>query len=355
MRGIPQRTDGGSQFTFEGGSNWSSPLYACASTVKASLKTISFLMNGTSPNLSSLTVTDVHDNEYPDNSSMPLWGVEDSGLALDGISPVWGLISPEYASFPNISTVRQPSFYLIGTSDPEVFTVLSTLADGSFENMPGSDFAPWTMNSVYSDDFMDYSGATSLAMFKRWLDLSKTPELAASIINLIWTDMAAQGVVGTKGVLGSGNAGLPNETVSITVSPMVHKIKYSYPYGIPAFIFTGILLVIILLAVFSATRQPGLTTMGERLRQSSIGRILIIAFGHDGSNLEMSSKEWSRTSGMREVDLSKASQDLQVPNAVNGGEHNGGEHTAVVENLQPASQSLSTEVRLKSGARRLTI
>ena len=83
MRGIAQRVDGGSQFTFEGGSKWSAPLYSCASAVKANIKTVSFLMNGTAPGLGSIVVTDVHDKEYPDNSSMPLWGIEDSGLTLD--------------------------------------------------------------------------------------------------------------------------------------------------------------------------------------------------------------------------------------------------------------------------------
>lgn len=329
---------------FEGGSKWSAPLYACASAVKANIKTVSFRVNGSIPSLNSLSVTDVRDKEYPDNNSMPLWGVEDSGLALDGISPVWGLISPEYLSFPNISVVRKPSLYLIGSSDFHDFAALTLRFGNLFENMPGSDFAPWAMNSVYSGNsiftkgLLDYSGSSNLAMFVKWSNLSRTPEHAASIINLIWTDIAAQSVVGTKGVLGSNNAGLPNETVSITVYPIVHEIKYNYLFGIPAFILAANLLVISLLALISAaTKRSSLTILRRRLCQLSTGRIFLTFQYPELSSLETPSKQWSRTMGQTEVDLNNVGHDLRGPNEINGGEH-----AAVVENVQSTSQSPST-------------
>jgi hypothetical protein len=291
---------------FEGGSKWTAPLYTCASTVKASIKTVSFHMNDTAQDLGlgSLTITDAHDKEYTETSGMPLWGVEDSGLALDGISPVWGIISPEYSKFPNISVVRQPSLYLTGTSDSLAATSLGGIAGGDYQNMPGSDFPMAAMNSVYSRDLLDYSGSSSFAMSIRWLNMSRTPENAGSILNLIWTDMAAQGVVGTKGVLGSDNAGLPNETTQITIRPIVHKIKYHYLFGIPAFILAATLLGIIVAAIISAaTRRSGLALFQKRLHQSSIGRIVLAFQYPEQSSMKIPSKKWNQTMGRTEVEL----------------------------------------------------
>lgn len=371
MRGTGQRVDGGSPFLFEGGSKWSAPLYACASTVKANIKTVSFLLNGTGPALESLVVTDVHDKEYPDNSSMPLWGMEDSGLALDGITPVWGLISAEYSNFPNISVVRKPSFYLIGTSDQ---FGSSTIAGAQFEYMPGSDFAPAAMNSVYnresklSTDLPDYSGSSDLAIYMKWMNFSKKPELAGAIVNLIWSDLAAQGVVGTKGVLGSSNAGLANETVPIAVSPIVREIKFRYLFGIPAFVLAVVILAISLLAAISATtRQSSFAIVRQRLHQSSIGRIFTTFQNPDESNVDMSSKQWSQKMGKTKISLSNADRSLRFPNMTNDEENDTvlthsepktkvSENEEIVTELRPHGDVTADHVDSKpEGCERLTV
>jgi hypothetical protein len=275
-------------------------------------------MNETTGDLNSLTVTEVRDKVYADTGSMPLWGMEDSGLDLDGISPVWGLISPEYANYPNISVVRKPSLFLAGTSDP--WGSVSLSQDGGYQSMPGSDFPPAAMNSVYRQDFSMYTGSSSLAMLTRWLDLTRTADKAATIVNLIWTDMAAQGVVGTKGVLGSNNIGLFNETTQITVTPIIHKIKYHYLFGIPAFILAAVLIAILLSALMlAATRRAGLATLRKRLQQSSIGRILLVFRHSEQSNTEISGKQWNRMMGKTEVDLSNVSNGLKTPTSTNNG------------------------------------
>ena len=299
-------------------------MYACASAVKATIKTVSFQLNGTD-GLRSLSILNVKDKSYKDKGRMPLWGVEDSGKTVDQITPVWGLISPTYENYPNISTVRQPSLYIPGyAGGPSGISGLGPYS--MYQNLPASDFFRYAMSSVFgtstlgftvpavegsSRPFTEYSGYSSVALFQRWQNLSKTTTGAATIVNLIWTDMAAPAVVGTKGVLGHGNAGLPNETVTMTVSKTVRKIKYHYLFAIPAIILAVVLVVITLLALLSSiTRRSTLQTMRERLNQSSVGRLYTWSHWPVESPLTIPSKEWSQNLGTRGIDINASNAAL---------------------------------------------
>ena len=289
MRGVPRRVDGGPAAIFDDGSKWSSSLHACAATVGATIKTVTFSYNTTAGGIKGLSVTGIKQKEYSDAAQVPLWGVEDSGLTLDGISPIWGLIAEPYAEFPNISVVRQPTFYIPGLSGGP------RLGYPGFQNLPGSDFPGRVMDQVFGDISSmpyDISGRGSMAIFLRWQELSKSARTAGSIINLLWTDLAASAVAGSKGVLGKGNAGLSNETISLKVRPIVNKIKYNYPFGIPAFILFVAILFITFLALFSAlSKRSGIALLKKRLRQTAMGRILTTALDPGQSSLGMSSRE----------------------------------------------------------------
>lgn len=110
------------------GSNWSIPLYSCASGVKATIKTVSFKFNG-SDDLSGLSVTKIQAKEYTENSSKPLWGVENSELPLRDARPLWGLVSSDAASKLGLSTLRKEHLWLPGTGD---MGFLTTQAQGVF-------------------------------------------------------------------------------------------------------------------------------------------------------------------------------------------------------------------------------
>ena len=69
------------------GTNWSQPLYACVSVVKASVKTARFQLNGTA-SLSNLAVESVRSSSNRDL----LWGMENPGMELVQIAPFWGLV-----------------------------------------------------------------------------------------------------------------------------------------------------------------------------------------------------------------------------------------------------------------------
>lgn len=306
MRGVPRRLNPGPPALFEGGSSWSTPLYACASTVRATIKAVSFLLNDTStfPNFSATNITT---KTYTSPETTPLWGFEETGLTNDGISPLWGLVSPAYESYPNISTFRKPSLYLPGDSGQLGGSLSSLRSAGGLNYVPGSDFPAFTMNTVFemgsaSGPTLDYTGADNMALYLKWQALSQTAAGAAQIINLVWTDLATSAVAGSKGVLGSGNSG--EQVVRIEATQIQQKIKYHIAFAIPAFVLAGVLLVIGVVAGGAwATGRAGRSTLRRRLHQASTGRILVASVGRTGGRWTMGGKEWSRRYGKVEIGM----------------------------------------------------
>ncbi|TQN72738.1 hypothetical protein CSHISOI_02733, partial [Colletotrichum shisoi] len=317
MRGAPRRVDGGaSTALFENHSKWSSSLHSCAAAVRAVVKTVTFSVNGTNQNgLDGLTVTSISPKSYANPDDTPLWGLEDSGLAMDGISAVWGIISPEYATRPNISTVRQPAFHLPGYSESLGGATLGGPNGILRYNIPGSDFASGVMETLFGGPTtdggatgtgwpFDLVGAASMPVFKRWQALSDDSDRVPEIIKLIWTDVAASAVVGTKGVLGPRNAGAADETVGITVRPVGKRIKYRWAFGIPAFVLLLVTLGIAVALIPAAVlKSSTVAVLRHRLQQVTVGRVLTTVLYPEQSNLLMSSKEWSRLNGDKAVDL----------------------------------------------------
>jgi hypothetical protein len=309
IQGAPQRQNSGSNLIFDSGSNWSQPLYTCASAVKATIKTVSFSYNSTSNGdnvLSNLIVTNVQDKVYPNEQSTPLWGVENTGDAyyLNDLTLVWGLISEEYANNENVSALRAPSLYLPGYSEDALITSIG------YDNMPGSEAfigamgAPYSVSTSTSFGAVDYTGITDISMWVRWQNLSKSAESVSRIPNLIWADTAAAAVVGTKGVLGPGNTGSEN-VMPILVTPTVSKVKYHWPYAIPALIVAFLLLIITLAAIIIMIfSHNSIARLRLHIQRLSAGRILTTSIVPEHNPMTMRSKEWARSSGKTIIDLS---------------------------------------------------
>ena len=123
-------------------------------------------------------------------------------MTLENVNPIWGMTTPEFESSPNISTHRGESLILPGYPN----TVLHMPYNPS-QNMAGVDFPSSILASSYSRDSIDagryygmpeYTGRANLAMLRRWQKLSRSAESVSNIVNLIFTDIAANAVVGTK-------------------------------------------------------------------------------------------------------------------------------------------------------------
>jgi hypothetical protein len=308
-------------------------MYSCITVTKAVIKTVTFRFNGTD-DLSGLTITDIHDKEYPSEESKPLWGVENLGMLLSDVPPLWGLVSPESVEgVRNISTIRKESLYLPG---------LAGLGPSSIDtqNLPGVSIHATALGVAYepvSDHgAANYDGRNQLAMYRRWQDLSGNVTTAGVIKNLIWTDVVANAVTGTRSIGGSahvsnlakrdddddddGDNGIipagSQLTDGIPVVVFEKRIRYRYLYGIPAFIALTVTAAVFFMSlVLFALRRTGPSKLRKYLDETSVGRILTannginsrpttagpLITGHE------SAKVWAETSGRTPITLGKKS------------------------------------------------
>lgn len=319
VAGIPQRTDGSDSVLVDSGSEWDVQLHHCASASRAILKTVSFSVNGTG--LSGLQVTGLAEKEYRDDSEYPIWTMEDSKRRLGSGSQLWGLAESEDAPFDSVSFKRHPYLWLNGI-EADVYRN----ADGDkSENLPGAFFHGMALGVAYSvEEDGKYSGVESLPMYNRWKDLTKTTEGTAKLINLIWTDVAANAVVGTRSQLPKGeppglgpaydideaeNQKRADSDDDALVPVHIHhrRVKYKLPYAIPAFIVLGVILAVLGFG-FVALIFRGATPRRIRsfLTRLSAGRIMTATLlPDDDVKGDVPAGKWSDRKGRVPFDISE--------------------------------------------------
>ncbi|EER37428.1 predicted protein [Histoplasma capsulatum H143] len=351
LYGAANRIDkDGSSLIANPGSRWSLPVYSCASSVKALVKEVTFHFNGTT--FEALEVNSTKPKIYADQESKPLWAVEDlKEIPISNGKPLWGILGPTKSTgdikFPsNISTTFHEHLFLPGYMDD--YTILLEGSRGvsdAAQNLPGTEFYTQAMLTALTitrpggnRGYVDYSGFTSLALFAKWQSLSKTPEGAARILDLVWTDSAANAVMGTKGwgvTSFSATAhqqrqrGKPQDAnvrykkreTAITdpaeqivpVTPFKKYIRYKIPFAVPAFIIlTVTLATIIALTVLCVMGRTGSKRMRTFLEASSTGRIIGSLVAVEGEeNIAMGTKEWVKSVGRKVVKITKKGISLE--------------------------------------------
>jgi hypothetical protein len=285
------------------------------------IKTVSFSYTGNqTDDFKSLKIIGVQEKSYTDNSTMPLWGVENLAMKLFDATPLWGLVSDKYTNWPNMSTVRKPALYLPGTVDTTITQAMST---GSHQNLAGNDFYSGAMLDAWSvggstipgDNMVYYTGKSNIAMYAKWQEYSRTPETAAKIINLIWTDVAANGVVGTRGHMVSepllelykredeaNNAAGNMTTFPVTLHR--HRIRYHWRYAVPALILFAILSCSILsmfLVCIIGRASP--SKIRAFTNSTSAGRLMVNFLYSNEYFSKMSRKQFVRRVGRKKVQI----------------------------------------------------
>ncbi|GES63394.1 hypothetical protein ATEIFO6365_0007008100 [Aspergillus terreus] len=312
--GAASRTDGGSDLVVDPGSKWSMPLYTCATAVKAAVKTVTFRYNGTG--LHALTVQSIHDKQYgAATAPPPLWGVESiHDQTMSTARPTWGILGPSNATTDaattallstfNLTTVARDQLYLPGYIDatsPLRGRDPVPVLEG--QNLPGVDFytqillRALSVHQQPSTPYGDYSGFTSMALYTRWQELSASASGTASMIDLIWTDLAANTVVGTRGwglraaashegIPEGGGSGITRRSptkstegddTKVPVAVYERKIRYRVPFAIPAFVIAVVTLgVLVALLVLLGLRRTGIARLKLFLEGTSVGRVLAL-------------------------------------------------------------------------------
>jgi hypothetical protein len=308
IRGTPDRVDGGQVAIFDDESRWSTSLHICASAPKVMIKMVQFSINDTESvsDLGSLKVTEIADKEYETEEDMPLWGIEQWDLRLEEMYPIWGLVDQAFEAFPNVTTLRQPSLYLLGsTEDPFRLEFKSYM---TFDNIPGAIGPLFAMQTIRDSDSLtgefDFVGRSSMGQWLKWRELSKSSETVSKVIKLLWTDLAASAMVGTKGIHDFTSERAEGQTLDIHVFPIRHRVKYNYLFGIPALVVAlCVAIIAVLAAILPIIKKSGLKQMDQRLKQTSMGRILTTIMHPETSNFYMPSDEWSDKNGGRDLNL----------------------------------------------------
>ncbi|EAW25673.1 uncharacterized protein NFIA_044920 [Aspergillus fischeri NRRL 181] len=331
--GAANRTDGVSPLRTDPNSPWSIPLYICASAVKASLKTVSFRYNGTG--LDGLSITSLSQKTYP---SPPLWAVEDlPDRTLEEVQPLWGILpsnttSPEPAV--NLSTIASTSLYLPGYIDPTTtpFTGLAPVPVSTGQNLPGVDFYTQALYRALSisrpagQPFADYAGWTSLALYAKWQTLSTTAAGAAKILDLVWTDFAANAMVGTRAVAEH------NQVRPVTV--FERRIRYRLPYAVPGIVVLAATLGIVAgLVVLGCMRRTGISRLKGFLEKTAVGRVLgLVLLGEE----EEMGMDWVSKVGGKRVKITDegitVQEGLLSPETKSDGHENDSAEVEDIEN-----------------------
>jgi hypothetical protein len=244
-------------------------------------------------------------------------------LSVINISVVLlGSLGPDHAQYPNISVVQRESLYLPGFVG-EFFDGVG----GGCDYMPGSTFASGSLYTVYNEfdgdsgedskNKTDYSGANNFGLYAKWQTLSRTPLTAAKIINLVWTDIAASTVVGTKSSLGSRSQS--SGPVQIYVRPIVTRIRYRWVFAIPSFIVLALCVCIAIIALVTFLfHRHNFAKLSMHIHQTSVGQIITTFVYPEGSRLDTPRKVWNKNVGKNVLDLGGANPliDLLAMNNV---------------------------------------
>ncbi|KAJ6442664.1 hypothetical protein O9K51_03839 [Purpureocillium lavendulum] len=305
----PSRVDGGNKNIMEAGSKWKVRMYTCVGANKASIKTASFKMNGTAT-LDSMTIQSVRDKSYATESDYPLWAFEDwwhpgSEGAIRG--PLWGIVDNAYAGTPGYNFSRAPHLYLPfarGTSGWDASDGLDILAGVSVAD----DILTGVLENIFQpvSDFDDklprYAGSDNLILRKRWDTMSQTAPGAANILRLVWTDIMASAVVGTK----QSQSSSADSTWPVTMYGRV--ISYDIRYAIPAMLLLGVWAILLVGSFIMAAIDRRLPWhLKTLLNDTSVGRVAVAGVRPDSRILlRESTSRWLDELGHFQLALGEA-------------------------------------------------
>jgi hypothetical protein len=295
-------------------------LFSCATALRASVKRITFNSNRTSV-LSNLNITNIEAISYASNDTTPIWAVEKPSLTISNINPFWGIVSDKYASSASLMTIQKESFYLPASSS-------SICGMFPIDSSAGADAPGGVLGAVYSSSSVsmpDYSGTTNWALFLKWQSLSRNASTAGSIINLMWTDLMANAVVGAKGLFSDTNATAQEKETSSTTAvatPLKDAIYYNFVYAIPAFVYLALygtmLFFAFLLLVLGRVRIGMLRAF---LNHTSAGRAAIMERYPREDRVLAKTREWTRAFGQENVLFKKSQARHEASTPVKGSGH----------------------------------
>jgi hypothetical protein len=169
----------------------------------------------------------------------------------------------------------------------------------------------------------DFSGAMNYAMLARWRELSKSVETLPKILNLIWTDLAANALVGTRGWntksllppnlqdpkkkkrQSDGTNSDDEGSTRVPVKLYARRIRYRWYFAIPAILSLLLIGLIVAVAIILFIFRRGTPERIEHyLTHLSSGRLLG-AIQYPSEDKAAPTGEWIKRVGRQKSDLDK--------------------------------------------------
>lgn len=291
--------------------HWRQNLYSCAATLKASVKTVHFRMEGV-PSIPHLQILEVKPKAYKSKSAQPIWAIENTKLTINDVDPFWGIISPSYETSPYLQTVRAEHLYLPAGQS----AILGGLSWGysSVDANAGGNVPASNLDSIFSSGVGDdttgipnYSGANSFPLFQKWQAASRSADTVGSIVDLIWTDLMANTVVGANSLLSQpGGTNTAATTAPYLATVYTNGVQYNWLYGIPALLLLAIYVLLLAICIFLlVSRQFTIGLLRHMLNQTAAGRAVTAErYGHSDEN-HAPTRYWADTVGSEQIKITK--------------------------------------------------
>ncbi|RMZ83380.1 hypothetical protein DV737_g1707, partial [Chaetothyriales sp. CBS 132003] len=294
--------------TFNDGiSTYSKNLYVCASSVRASIKSVDFLYDGAGGHLGNLEVTEIKDKVYADEESKPLWAVESSWPKTMRFDPLWGLVDRRYEEFSGFNSLRAEKLWLPASP----FLTVNFGESEGYDALAGASGFSRRLGNVYGGlaemSSPDWSGQYEYTLLERWHRLSQNQDMASQIPSLILNDGLTAGLVGTKTSISQKYVQYPaslavDDTVraypQAQVTVYKRAIHYDIRYAIPSFIVLAIFLLALLWAVaILVTSHLIIWTMKNMYNQTSTGRLATNLLRPGQSDPKQATSKWMSRDG----------------------------------------------------------
>ncbi|KFZ23610.1 hypothetical protein V502_01917 [Pseudogymnoascus sp. VKM F-4520 (FW-2644)] len=274
IMGAPYLTDGSNSLILEPVTNWTQTIMTCASSTRASIKTVS-------------------DKTYANEASMPLWAIERSNLSIEKYTPLWGLIDNKYEYSELYQTRRKQHLWLPAgqASGNPMASIYDSTPTGA--HLLALSAAYDIGGGLSSGPFLpDYLGTQDFGLYVRWEALSRSSETAGKIINLIWTDVMANLVVGTKPGKSSSDQTLGGPLYDRVIRSWKRHIVYDMRYAIPAIVLLVLWLCVLLGALLlTFLSRISLSALSQLMNQLAPGRMAVNFLYGDACGLDALTKE----------------------------------------------------------------
>lgn len=141
-----------------------------------------------------------------------------------------------------------------------------------------------------------------LGVAEKWEDDSSHPDTAAKVVDLVWTDVAANAVTGTKGLMDKPHG---NQTDALAIKhpvrQYVRRVRYHLPFMVLACIVLAFALAILRVVIF--LWGSGRFQMAKMRRfLARIGRVLTLFLFSDECDPWARTNDWIRLVGTKVID-----------------------------------------------------